>query len=77
MNNQDAYRSGDILPSTGRVRVTVSPAKVAVDYVRSWLPRDATTAHPDGEVAFHYEIPAKAGSSAPQARRGGEQEARP
>ena len=52
----EAYRSGDILPSSGRVRVTVSPQKVRVEYVRSWLPKDATKAHPDGEVAFAYDI---------------------
>lgn len=55
--NQEAYRSGDSLPNSGRVRVTVSPEKVGVDYLRSYLPKDATAEHPDGEVAFHYEIP--------------------
>jgi len=55
----DDYRSGDILPSSGRVRVLVTPAKVRVEYVRSYLPRDATTTHPDGEIAFSYEIPAQ------------------
>jgi hypothetical protein len=54
--NKDAYRTGDALPSSGRVRVTVSPEKVSVEYIRSYLPQDATVAHPDGEVAFHYEI---------------------
>jgi len=54
-----AYRSGDILPSSGRVRVTVSPEKVRVEYVRSWLPNDATRSHSDGENAFSNEIPAR------------------
>ncbi|MEI8079559.1 MAG: hypothetical protein WCH61_08035 [bacterium] len=59
--NREAYRSGDILPNSGHLRVTVSPEKVRVDYVRSYLPQDATAAHPDGEVARSYEITAAAG----------------
>jgi len=56
--NRDAYRSGDTLPNSGHLRVTVSSEKVRVEYVRSYLPKDATTEHPDGEVAFAYELPA-------------------
>jgi len=56
--NKDAYRSGDVLPNSGRVRVTVSPQKVRVEYVRSYLPKDATPQHPDGEIALAYEIAA-------------------
>jgi hypothetical protein len=56
--NSDAYRSGDVLPNSGHLCVAVSPAKVRVEYIRSYLPKDATAAHPDGEVAFAYEIPA-------------------
>ena len=55
-NNKDAYLSGDVLPGSGRIRVTVAPEKVRVEYVRSWLSADATPAHPDGEVAYTYEI---------------------
>ncbi len=55
--SQDAYRTGDVFPGSGRVRVSVSPQKVRVEYVRSYLPRDATQEHPDGEVAFAYELP--------------------
>ena len=57
--NRDAYQSGDVLPNSGRVRVTVSPSSVHVEYLRSWLPRDANPAHPDGEVAFAYDIPSR------------------
>jgi hypothetical protein len=46
------------LPNSGHLRVTVSPGKVRVDYLRSYLPKDATAEHLDAEVAFHYEIPA-------------------
>ena len=57
---KDAYRSGDILPGSGRTRVTVSPEAVRVEYVRSYLPGDATAEHPDGEVVKAYELPAPA-----------------
>jgi len=56
--NKDAYRSGDVLPNSGRVRVTVSPEEVRVEYVRSCLPKDASPEHPNGEIAFSYEIAA-------------------
>ena len=58
-NNRDAYQSGDIFPGSGRVRVSVNPEKVCVEYVRSYLPKDATKEHPNGEIAFRYEIPLK------------------
>ena len=57
--NAGAYRSGTVLPSSGRVRVTVSASRVRVEYVRSWLPADATAAHPNGEVAFSYSVAAR------------------
>jgi hypothetical protein len=56
--NKDAYRTGDAFPGSGRVRVTVSPQKVRVEYVRSYLPKDVTPEHPNGEIAFVYEIAA-------------------
>lgn len=52
--NREAYRSGDILPNSGYLRVTVSPDKVKVDYVRSYLPQDEKPDHPSGEIAFSY-----------------------
>ena len=52
------YRSGDILPNSGRARVTVAPDKVTVEYIRSWLPKDETDKHKNGEVSYHYSIPA-------------------
>lgn len=54
--NQQAYRSGTLLPNSGRVRVTVTPDRATVHDVRSYLPQDATKDHPDGEVAFAYQI---------------------
>jgi hypothetical protein len=54
-----AYRSGNIVGGAGRVRVNVSPERVKVEFLRSRLAKDATAEHPDGEVAFSYEVPAK------------------
>jgi len=57
LNNKEAYHSGDLLPNSGRVRVTISPTTVRVEYIRSYLPGDATKEHPDNEIAFAYKIP--------------------
>jgi hypothetical protein len=48
--NEDAYKTGDKFPNSGRVRVSVAPGGVTVDYVRSYLDK------PD-EVAFTYTLP--------------------
>jgi hypothetical protein len=50
MENEAAYRTGDKYPNSGRVRVTVSPEGVTVDYIRSYLDK------PD-ELAFSYTVP--------------------
>ena len=54
--NRETYRSGDILPNSGYLRVTVSPAHVKVDYVRSYLPTDETPERKNGEVAFSFAV---------------------
>jgi hypothetical protein len=59
LDNRQAYRTGDVLPGSGRLRVTVSPDTVRVEFVRAYLPQDATAEHPDGEVAFSYSIAAR------------------
>jgi hypothetical protein len=56
MDNAQAYQEGDKLPCSGRVRVTVSPAKVTVDYIRSYRPEDETAEHKSGEIAYSYTI---------------------
>jgi hypothetical protein len=56
--NKDAFLSGDVLPNSGRLRVTVSSEKVRVEYVRSYLPMDAAAKRLNGEIAFSYEIAA-------------------
>lgn len=60
--NRQAYRSGDILPNAGYVRVTVSPRDVGVEYIRSWLTGDETGGHKNGETAFRYSIQAREGA---------------
>jgi len=57
--NRDAYQSGTVLPCSGVMQVKVSPDKVEVDYLRSWLPADEKEGRRQGEVAHHYSIPAK------------------
>ena len=54
--NREAYRSGDILPNSGYLRVTVSPANVTVDYIRAYLPQDEKPDHQNGEIAFSYRV---------------------
>ncbi|MEW5870280.1 MAG: metallophosphoesterase family protein [Chloroflexota bacterium] len=50
LDNAQAYQSGDKLPASGHLRVTVSPAGVTVEYIRSYLDQ------PD-ELAFTYHVP--------------------
>jgi hypothetical protein len=57
--NRDAYHSGDILPNSGHLRVTVSPENVHVDYVRSFLPVDEHNGRTNAMVTASYTIPAK------------------
>jgi hypothetical protein len=45
LDNADSYLSGDILPASGHVRVTVSPDGVTMDYIRSYLDRPDETAY--------------------------------
>jgi hypothetical protein len=47
--NVEAYKSGELFPNSGRVRVTVSPKGVMVDYIRTYLDK------PD-ELAFSYSV---------------------
>jgi phosphodiesterase/alkaline phosphatase D-like protein len=61
LNNADAYKSGTVLPSSGRVRFTVTPKLVTVEYLRSWLPGDfpaGADAAAASKAAFTLAIPA-------------------
>ena len=59
MSNENAYRTGDTLPGSGYLRVTVAPAQVTVAYIRQYLPKDETADHHSGDVAFRYTVPAR------------------
>ena len=41
-----------VMPNSGHLRVAVSPEKVTVDYVRSFLPGDGTNGH----IEYGYSI---------------------
>ena len=53
---RDAYKSGDYLPASGHLRVTVSPTNTKVEYIRSWMPKDESPEHKQGEMAYSYTI---------------------
>jgi len=53
---RSAYKSGDYLPASGHLRVTVSPANTKVEYVRSWMPKDENAQHKQGEIAYTYTV---------------------
>ncbi|MGL4227550.1 MAG: metallophosphoesterase [Tannerellaceae bacterium] len=53
--NSDAYLSGDVLPNSGFVHVTVSSLEVTVDYRRAFLPDDGI----NNESAYSYTIHSK------------------
>jgi phosphodiesterase/alkaline phosphatase D-like protein len=50
------YTHGDVLGGSGYLRVTVSPAEVKVDYVRSYLPADENAQRRSGDVCYSYII---------------------
>ncbi|MGB7746405.1 MAG: hypothetical protein WBN75_03880 [Verrucomicrobiia bacterium] len=57
--NEDRYQSGVKLPNSGHLHVTVSPEKVKVDYVRSYLPKDESAQNRTGEIAHSYTVRTK------------------
>jgi hypothetical protein len=50
------YLSGDILPNSGHLRVTVSSSKVLVEYVRTYLPETENAERINGQVSHTYHI---------------------
>ena len=56
LNNADAYLSGVKLPSSGYARVSVNPAGVKVEYVRTYRPEDEGAGKTNGSVAESYNI---------------------
>jgi hypothetical protein len=57
--NEDRYQSGKKLPSSGYVRVTITPASAKVEYVRCFLPKDETAETRNGMIAHAYEVKAR------------------
>jgi hypothetical protein len=57
MPNADAYPTGDLFPNAGYVRVTVSPDRVLVEYIRMFLPADERPPEKaSGMVQYSYSI---------------------
>jgi hypothetical protein len=54
--NSEAYTSGDILPNSGFLNVTVTNDHVKVDYIRSFLSSDETKQDKNGVSVFSYTI---------------------
>jgi hypothetical protein len=54
--NGDAYQSGDFLPNSGFLRVTVSADRVMVDYISSYLLKDENVGHQNGQITFSYTL---------------------
>ncbi len=54
--NKDAYQSGETLPNSGFLNVTVSPEQVKVDYIRSFLPGDESGTNKNGTVGYSYTV---------------------
>ncbi|MCP5113208.1 MAG: hypothetical protein GY953_20445, partial [bacterium] len=50
------YRFGDILQNSGHVRVTVTEAKVVVDYIRAWRQQDEGDGRVNGQIAYSYTV---------------------
>lgn len=63
--NRDAYRSGDILPNSGHLRVRVQASQVEVAYVRAVRPGEEGKAGArNGEVSLAYRLPLAAPAAA-------------
>jgi hypothetical protein len=50
------YVTGDVLPSSGHLRVTVSSSQVKVDYVRAYLPQDENAQRKNGKIDYTYTL---------------------
>ena len=50
------YVSGQILPNTGHLKVTVAPSGVQVDYVRAFTPAQETTNRHNKDISATYFI---------------------
>ena len=50
------YLSGQILPQSGHLRVTVEPSGVKVDYVRAYLPKNENASRRNKDISATYFI---------------------
>lgn len=50
------YLSGEIQPSSGHIRIRVSPEHCRVDYVRSYLPKDQDARRSNADVSYSYDV---------------------
>jgi len=50
------YIHGDILGAPGYIGVKVSDRQAAIEYIRSYLPKDETEGRRNGETAHSYAI---------------------
>jgi hypothetical protein len=50
------YTHGDVLSSSGHLRITVSPDQATVEYVRAYLPKDEEQGQLNGQVDARYII---------------------
>jgi hypothetical protein len=57
------YTTGDIIPCSGYLRVTVGDTAATVAYVRSYLPADEAASRHNGDISFSYTIRADGGVS--------------
>ena len=53
---QYGYVHGDVVSSSGHLRVKVTPGQAAVEYVRAYLPGDENSDQRNGQVACSYTI---------------------
>ncbi len=56
--NTPRFTSGDVLPGSGYLRVTVNGTSVQIDYVRSFLPSDESDSQVHGQVEYTHTITA-------------------
>jgi hypothetical protein len=58
------YLSGQILPNSGHLRVTVCSSDVTVDYVRAYLPGTESADRINGQVSYTYRLERHTGPDA-------------
>lgn len=71
--NKDAYKSGDIFPNSGHLRITVSGAAAGrgdasckVEYVRAARPSDEADHGENASIVYEYTVLPRAAAASPQ-----------